>query len=155
MLVGDNVGAPRVLEAWNWLKRIEGQDTEDLDVSELAGARMWQGYRLPDDADAYVIQEYGRVALSTVHAAKGREFDRVVLLQPERITSVGLEGSPLEEARVLYVAATRARRELARLGRQGLPDMWRARFGDDERRRWMALDPKSRKCFIEIGLGEM
>lgn len=50
--------------------------------------------------------------LSTIHKAKGLEYDRVLVLEPEQNVS----GRP-EEVRLLYVAATRARNFLRFLSR--------------------------------------
>lgn len=52
----------------------------------------------------------GEVWLSTIHQAKGREFETVVVCEAERL----LHGSDPEEARILYVALTRAKRAVFR-----------------------------------------
>ena len=46
----------------------------------------------------------GTMVVSTIHRAKGLEYDRVLLLEPDMP-----RGSSAEECRVLYVAATRAK----------------------------------------------
>jgi hypothetical protein len=51
--------------------------------------------------------------ISTIHRSKGLEFDSVLILQPH-----GYGQSPKEETRVLYVAATRARKRLGMLERE-------------------------------------
>jgi hypothetical protein len=51
----------------------------------------------------------GEVWISTVHQAKGREFDRVVIANLDRL--LGPSGTDPEDCRLAYVAATRARRE--------------------------------------------
>lgn len=48
--------------------------------------------------------------LGTIHASKGREAGTVHLMLPDK--AEGRHGDPAEEARVLYVGATRARRSL-------------------------------------------
>jgi len=56
--------------------------------------------------------EDGRsVVLSTIHKAKGREYDRVFILDAARIGSFKGRGGD-QEANIMYVAVTRARREL-------------------------------------------
>ena len=55
----------------------------------------------------------GSVALSVIHASKGLEADHVALHLPLNGQDSWTESRPLEEARVLYVAATRARRRLS------------------------------------------
>lgn len=61
------------------------------------------------------------VIVSTIHQAKGREFDQVVILSPDKAwgKTEGLE--KFYEARIMYVAATRAREQMFRLGRVGFP----------------------------------
>ena len=56
-----------------------------------------------------VVRRDAAVTVSTIHQAKGLEFDTVFVVGAE--SSAEAEDSP-EEARVLYVAATRARDEL-------------------------------------------
>jgi DNA helicase-2/ATP-dependent DNA helicase PcrA len=136
--------------AWEWLKRVEGQERPDLDVRELH-KQFYRGQSLPDDADAFLSGDQNGISISTVHAVKGREFDQVVILQPEQSGGIDQADNSLEEARVLYVAATRARRELARLGRSGLPKMWVVDCPGG-RRRWVARQQASRCYFMEVGL---
>lgn len=54
------------------------------------------------------IARAGKIAISTIHSAKGREWDHVIIAPHETFPSEH-EG---EEVRVLYVAATRARKTL-------------------------------------------
>ncbi|MBX3141741.1 MAG: AAA family ATPase [Trueperaceae bacterium] len=52
------------------------------------------------------------VLLSTIHKAKGREAERVLLLRPESLGIAGKDAADEEaEANVLFVALTRAKRE--------------------------------------------
>lgn len=68
----------------------------------------------------------GHVPILTVHAAKGQEWDRVIVIGPSTI-KWGLASEDEEEKRVLYVAQTRARRQLVLVG--GIPEVdgWRVR----------------------------
>ncbi|MEW6404987.1 MAG: 3'-5' exonuclease, partial [Chloroflexota bacterium] len=141
---------PEPLAAWEWLKRVEGLERTDLDVREVH-KQFYRGQSLPDDADAFLSGDQNGISISTVHAVKGREFDQVVILQPEQSGGIDQVDNSLEEARVLYVAATRARRELARLGRTGLPKMWVVDCPGG-RRRWVARQQASRCYFMEVGL---
>lgn len=64
--------------------------------------------RLGEDADGFAdAASSGRIAIATIHAAKGREWDRVVVPSSQHFP----DGTP-EDWRCLYVAATRARKEL-------------------------------------------
>ena len=70
--------------------------------------------------------------ISTIHRAKGLEWDNVIVLRPEPPT----DEADAEEQRVVFVAATRARQELWRLSRPdfggplglvGADDRWEVR----------------------------
>src|SRR5205814_720861 len=69
-------------------------------------------------ADADTIEETPKVALMTVHAAKGLEFEAVFMtgmeenLFPFMSQEMGRPGDIEEERRLAYVAITRARRRL-------------------------------------------
>ena len=94
--------------AWELLREI-GRDGSAVDlrvvVDRLATAQV------PDEA---LIRELGPggPVVGTVHASKGREADAVVVCVQERRADNSLVEQAAEEARVLYVAATRARDRL-------------------------------------------
>ncbi|WP_406081236.1 UvrD-helicase domain-containing protein [Streptomyces zaomyceticus] len=81
-----------------------------VDVTAL-GRLVAEG-RFPDDlADP----ETDRLIVSTVHRAKGLEYDRVLLLSPPSLDELRKAHESLDapaEARALYVAMTRAREDL-------------------------------------------
>ncbi|MFF0560210.1 UvrD-helicase domain-containing protein [Streptomyces sp. NPDC004266] len=81
-----------------------------VDVSALA--RLVAEGRFPDDlADP----ETARLTVSTVHRAKGLEYDRVLLLSPPSLDELRKVHESLDapaEAKALYVAMTRAREDL-------------------------------------------
>jgi hypothetical protein len=110
-LDGD-VPAPE--EAWRMLRRIDGRHADDLDVSRLQ-ARI----RIGDVPDEITQLPLSPLVVSTIHRAKGLEFDRVVLVDPGEITDDWLEMP--EEVRLLYVALTRAKAELLRMDS---PNTW-------------------------------
>lgn len=67
-------------------------------------------------------EEQAPITVSTIHRAKGREYDEVIVLDTERAVSRGhrrwtSKVQDAEEARVLYVAATRGRERLRGLRR--------------------------------------
>lgn len=73
--------------------------SKDLRKALAAGAR------LPDD----VYEGYkSRVCVSTVHRSKGREYDNVLVLKPDGNITKDI----FEEAKVYYVAVTRAKKKL-------------------------------------------
>ena len=95
----------------------------------------------------------GALKLSTIHGAKGLEADRVRVVLPERTESErdgddvpedGVAVTPLAEARLLYVAATRARlsleleRERGRMGRTP-SGRYHRRDGDAV---WIGVEPR-------------
>lgn len=104
----------------------------------------------------------GGVTLSTVHASKGLEFDKVYLIdavEGEFPSRAALEDSPegralfAEEARLFYVGATRARRELIFVSVSGLDAPAVSRFvrrymGEKEKPR---PKQKRRKTLGELG----
>jgi len=91
-------------------------------LGELLGRHLprYLGSREPD-----LILDGDRLVVSTVHRAKGLEFDAVIV--PEAVDGVypsshavksGDPAQIAEEARVLYVAMTRARRRLIVTGHE-------------------------------------
>ncbi|MFN3166122.1 MAG: UvrD-helicase domain-containing protein [Phycisphaeraceae bacterium] len=90
---------------WRRLKRLDGRRGNSLDLRAVAsniGNRS-----LPEEL--YDVPQAG-VMISTIHRAKGLEFDRVFVTKPLHDESI--TGSPIEEARILYVAITRAKQWL-------------------------------------------
>lgn len=77
-------------------------------------AEDWDRLSRLKEADLLVGDE--RIVISTIHKAKGRQFDAVILPDADGIVSeVG--GSDLDEAyRLLYVAMSRAKRHLSIFG---------------------------------------
>jgi superfamily I DNA/RNA helicase len=97
---------PESSDAWRLLRRmVRGPRTDTLDLAVLAD-RIRTG-QVPDELNwtppAWLV-------VSTIHRAKGLEFDRVVVLdgRPAEDDEVELA----EETRTLYVALTRARRAI-------------------------------------------
>lgn len=85
-------------------------DTDPLarlsDVVELL-----QGGLRPDDVDRLLGRGTGRI-LSTIHKVKGLEFDEVIVMPSSAAFPMGgddIDRAVAEEARTLYVAATRAK----------------------------------------------
>jgi len=144
----DNPHQPEPDQAFRWLKRVEGRDAPDLNVEQLH-IRLYRGARLPDEADAYLQPAVEKVSLSTIHAAKGREFNHVVVLKPEQRTNG--DSDTAEEARVLYVAATRARKALSALDRDGLPAHIFTVPCKKKRRRWVVAMRQPGGYFMEVG----
>jgi hypothetical protein len=93
---------------WRMLQRAASGRPADvmLDLSDLlAGISAGS---LPDELTA---QPPARFVVSSFHRAKGLEFDRVLVADPGPVPY----GDPAEEARLLYLAMTRARYEMFHL----------------------------------------
>jgi hypothetical protein len=122
----EDPSAPGAEEAWRLVRRLAGGRGDSLDLGGVA-----ERIRMKLVPDELNWTPPARVIVSTIHRAKGLEFDRVVLLdgsdqEPEE------EGELAEETRVLYVALTRPRYELFRMHR---PPTWGMQK-DEQSDRW-------------------
>lgn len=95
-------------EAWQHLLRVAGRKDGSVDMQRLR-QRLGQA-RPPVEL---VLPEFGLQGpiVGTIHASKGRESSNVVLLLPYGAEFESIEDE-VEEARVLFVGATRARTSL-------------------------------------------
>ncbi|MGQ5638050.1 MULTISPECIES: UvrD-helicase domain-containing protein [unclassified Streptomyces] len=96
-----------------------------LDLDRLR--RLVADGRFPDEA---ADPETAPIVVSTVHRAKGLEFDRVIVLTPPTVAELHKQyKDELDlpaEARALYVAMTRARQDLYHMSPPELPLFRRA-----------------------------
>lgn len=99
----DDMGAD---DAWDLLTRVSGED-DRVPLDRLADA-IRRG-SIPDELQS---NRDGDLVVSTIHRAKGLEFDNVAIVEPREWRS---DADPAEEARVLFVAMTRARDALAHI----------------------------------------
>jgi hypothetical protein len=104
-----NGDMPELNEAWDLLKRIEGRAGNQLDIVTLA--RHIRIGNIPDELTQVV---FAPIVVSTIHRAKGLEFDNIVLVEPDDFLN---DDWFEEETRTYYVALTRARRNYYRLER--------------------------------------
>lgn len=107
--------------------------------------------RVRDEAPPASLEDARGIVVSTIHKSKGLEFDHVLLLEPNHSGAI----AEPEEVRVLYVAATRARKSLRRLAR--LKEHFRGKRPDGPafvlgRGRWKAL--RRQRDFLD-GLSEL
>ncbi len=95
-------------EAWQHLLRVAGRKDGSIDMQRLR--RRLSQSRPPVEL---TLPEYGLHGpiVGTIHASKGREASNVVLLLPNGTDFDSIEDET-EEARVLFVGATRARTSL-------------------------------------------
>ncbi|MFF2954663.1 UvrD-helicase domain-containing protein [Kitasatospora sp. NPDC057965] len=110
---------------WQSVRKVARGARGMLDVAALHRALAER--RLPDELTAPVPSP---LVVSTVHRAKGLEFDRAlvveprVLKEPRRVAKKKYDYDPAAEARLLYVAMTRARDDLYVLD---APPTWQVR----------------------------
>ncbi|MFI1371525.1 UvrD-helicase domain-containing protein [Streptomyces longwoodensis] len=103
---------PNAASLWTVLRRAtRSPGRTALDLDRLR--RLVAEGRFPDEA---ADPETARIVVSTVHRAKGLEFDRVIVLTPPTVGELhkqykGELDLPAE-ARTLYVAMTRARQDI-------------------------------------------
>ncbi|WP_262269608.1 UvrD-helicase domain-containing protein [Microvirga yunnanensis] len=95
-------------DAWQHLMRVAGRKDGSIDMQRL---RRRLGQTRPPVELA--LAEYGLHGpiVGTIHASKGREARNIVLLLPNGAEFENIEDE-IEEARVLFVGATRARASL-------------------------------------------
>ena len=92
-------------EAWSQIQTLGGSaPNAALDIDRIVG-RLRTGF-LPDEFDD---RAGAQITVSTIHRAKGLEYDHVFVLRIEERETDDLA----EEARLLYVALARARLDLA------------------------------------------
>ncbi|WP_079406466.1 UvrD-helicase domain-containing protein [Streptomyces sp. 3211] len=110
---------------WRSIRKVARGARGTVDVAALHRA-VAEG-RLPDELTA---ASPSPLVVSTVHRAKGLEFDRVLLVEPRvlkeprRVDKKRYDYDPAAEARLLYVAMTRARDDLYVLD---APNSWLVR----------------------------
>ncbi|WP_327577735.1 UvrD-helicase domain-containing protein [Streptomyces sp. NBC_00145] len=117
---------PNAGALWSVLRRAaRGTGRDVIDLERLR--RSVSDGRFPDEA---ADPETTRIIVSTVHRAKGLEFDRVIVLNPPTVTELGKQYKDVldlpAEARALYVAMTRARQDIYHADSPELPLLRRA-----------------------------
>jgi hypothetical protein len=128
--------------SWIALRRTAGGRSGGIDIGllreRLAGLK-------PEEAPE---GRPGPPIISTVHRSKGLEYDTVIVLEPP---APAPEEDQDEEARVLYVAMTRARRRTTRLERPDVPGRLVRRRG-----RWVLIPWRGRGLSrIELRPGDV
>lgn len=93
-------------DLWDLLAQV-GDDDERIELDRLAD--VVAAGRLPDALQA---PRDARIVVSTIHRAKGLEFENVAVVMPGNWRK---DADPAEDARVLFVAMTRPRDLLAHI----------------------------------------
>lgn len=107
---GKNFGTAKSEDAWNIICRLGGESGTRIIMDVL---RQYLGASRPPAEVCYPEFGISGPVLSTIHASKGRESREVRLVLNKNYTEDDEDKkSDDEEARVLFVAATRAREKL-------------------------------------------
>ncbi|GAA1023136.1 MULTISPECIES: UvrD-helicase domain-containing protein [Amycolatopsis] len=133
--------------AWTSLLRASSRGTLDrsVDLGNLRAA-IASG-RLPDELSEQLATS---LTVSSFHRAKGLEFDRVVISDPGAARESLVEDSG-EEARMLYVAMTRARDDVLRIDNHLDFGVKKDRSSD----RWARYGWKNRRLGLEVSGGDV
>jgi hypothetical protein len=128
---------PNATALWTVLRRAtRSPGRTALDLDRLR--RLTAEGRFPDEA---ADPETARIVVSTVHRAKGLEFDQVIVLTPPTVAELHKQYKDAldlpAEARALYVAMTRARHDLYHMSSPELP-LFRRAGGRKNGRRYIA-----------------
>lgn len=107
---------------WRALRAMVGSRGSEIDIKRLSRRLRAPGALLPDLLD----QPGSPFVVSTVHRAKGLEFDNVVLVDFDGKPWLDTQTDPQERLRERYVALTRARHLISRV--QGPDDKSLRRF---------------------------
>lgn len=108
----EGLQAPSREVAWRRLARASGASdlATSIDLEALRDRLAWPD-AFPDDQ----LREEAAVYVTTIHQAKGMEFDNVALLDARPRMDGDPEDDPLEEANIGFVAITRAAKKLERI----------------------------------------
>lgn len=93
----------KINKYWKYCKEIENDEGEILDVE-----KMHRNIIISDNIDIENIEENEKVIISTVHKAKGKEFESVYL--DKDIEERRNKEDIVDYAKLLYVAITRAKK---------------------------------------------
>ena len=122
--------------AWRRLARASGVSdaASSIDLDALHERLDWPD-AFPDDQ----VSEDADVCITTIHQAKGMEFDSVALLDARSRADGESPDDPLEEANVGFVAITRAGKQLGRIPSSCIykaPYEWRSPSGRSRHVAW-------------------
>lgn len=135
--------------AWRRLARASGapDTTDSIDLGELRDRLEWPD-AFPDDQSA----RYAKTCITTIHQAKGMEFDNVCLLESKERKDAESPDDPLEEAHVGFVALTRAGQQLVRFPSVAIYDAPGSRSFKQGRSRQVYWGRTGKMANFQIGL---
>lgn len=136
-------------DKWELLKKIEGRNSSKLQISELARNLRYKKYYYED----ICTKPNSNVIVSTIHRAKGREYDCVVLLDDNVLQYKNSNGIK-NEVKIYYVGITRPRKEIFKTNFRS--NVYMTYVGANKR--WIETGYRSKKkkriTFVEIGKEE-
>ena len=138
---------------WHNLKDIEEGGASILDIRELSHQLSFKKHMYEN----LCIKEDSNILISTIHRAKGREFDYVLLLDDSMEWEQD-EDNLADESKVYYVALTRPKKELYRFSLNNKNSIRRLKDGDGNGR-WFETyydlqHKKNKFSSIEVGMEE-
>jgi len=108
--MADEAGIEQAEEKWNALKQLEDEETANVLNLQKVRLAITRGMELPKEL---VITKEHLPYVSTIHRAKGQEFQKVCLLQQDFVEENFMKEDQLEdEIKVAYVAFTRAKEQI-------------------------------------------
>lgn len=139
---------------WKHLHREVGIDKNRISVRKLSNLLS-----RPNVPDHFLMPDYGvdGPILGTIHAAKGRETENVYLFVPsEPNFEKDFEDETkikniLEEARILFVGATRARKTLIISDKKSIGNFRSSRILERSKRAYTLKSSEKKHCAIELG----
>lgn len=121
----EDIDETEIEAKWRLLKKTEGESGKSLNLFKLNSSCRQSN--IPDWLNEYKLSQ---IAVSSIHRAKGLEFDTVIVASCDRFEDK--EDFVGEECRTLYVALTRPKRNLSRLK---IP-LFKGLTSDNKYKRW-------------------
>lgn len=141
-LYGPRDGEPAEPDAWQALVRLAQSGAGSVDLLRVA-----ERLRRREAADDALYEDRAAVIVSTIHRAKGMEFDRVLLVENPSGREPEDASDLASESRILFVALTRPRRQLARITGPRLNGLHPNARAED---RWVRIWQRWRVREVEI-----
>ncbi len=109
-LIKQKLNVDKLDKYWNYCKEIENDiyNEDEINLSKLKENMIIDKGQYPNDFNE---NDNGKIIISTIHKAKGREYDEVYLhfRNSDFVNNTNVVDLTLDNARTLYVALTRAK----------------------------------------------
>ena len=142
-----------IAQKWDLLHREVGVDKNRISIKKLSNLLS-----RPNVPNSFCLQDYGLNGpiIGTVHAAKGRESEEVVFFMPHtpyfrKVDEDKTDEKLLEEARILFVGATRARNTLVVSDRKGVSHFKKMITHYRSQRAFTLKNSENKQVAVEIG----